>query len=61
MIVEFAYNAGWNCAGSSKLYKRSGGHHGREDGSEHVDVMVRFLRCWDLSENCHSSSGIHTL
>jgi hypothetical protein len=31
--------------------------------SEHVDVMVRLLRCWDLSEDSHSSSEIseHTL
>jgi hypothetical protein len=43
--------AGWNCAGSGKLYKRSGGHHGRED--EFFGSCGRLLRCWDLSEDCH--------
>jgi hypothetical protein len=43
--------AGWNCAGSGKLYKRSGGHNGRKD--EFFGACGRLLRCWALSEDCH--------
>jgi hypothetical protein len=51
--------AGWNCAGSGSFINDL---DEKMNFSEHIDVrfLVRFLRCWDLSDDCHLSLEIHT-
>jgi hypothetical protein len=54
--------AGWNCAGSGYLYKRSEGHHGREDkffGAFTKDCHLTVVRVHSkVSLNVFSSSEV---